>query len=195
MGSIPSIRVPFPSPDSLLSILHPARSQCGAACRTHRQTIPCVSSTWYLLWTSGRVTRAHNAAMTLKRTLPESPYWSPPSPVWTMDPWHVPDRPARSVSDWVRGGRTERTLCCERRTGAVHKNNCVSGRPAGWLKKVRLEIFLKFFPISPPKNGQYFHEKKKWKKKKIAAAPLPPAVQETDFFYGQPGWVIMGDIS
>ena len=30
-------------------------------------------------------------------------------------------------------------------TKAVHKNNCVSGRPAGWLKKVRLEsVFFKF---------------------------------------------------
>ena len=53
---------------------------------------------------------------------------------------------------------------------AVHKNNSVSGRPAGWLKKVRLETFFLHFS----KNGQYFLRKKeKWKKKKkIAAARL-----------------------
>ena len=29
-------------------------------------------------------------------------------------------------------------------TQAVHKTNSVSGRPAGWLKKVRLETFFIF---------------------------------------------------
>ena len=28
---------------------------------------------------------------------------------------------------------------------AVHKNNSVSGRPAGWLKKVWLETFFSIF--------------------------------------------------
>ena len=115
--------------------------------------------------------------MTLKRTLPESPYWSPPFPVWTMDPWHVPDRPARSVSDWVRGGRTERTLCCERRTGAVRKNNSVSGRPAGWLKKGRLETFffiftfLHFLIFLKKKRTIFSCKKKKVGKKKNCGCP------------------------
>ena len=60
---------------------------------------------------------------------------------------------------------------------AVHKNNSVSGRPAGWLKKARLETFFFNFAkkiIKKSKNGQYFHgeKKKEWKKKKIAAAQL-----------------------
>ena len=47
---------------------------------------------------------------------------------------------------------------------AVHKNNSVSGRPAGWLKKVRLETFF-FLLFFSSKIGQYFH----WKKKIVAA--------------------------
>ena len=57
---------------------------------------------------------------------------------------------------------------------AVHKNNSVSGRPAGGLKKVQLETFFPFFPFlffSSPKMDNIFHgKKKKWKK--IAAARL-----------------------
>ena len=60
---------------------------------------------------------------------------------------------------------------------AVHKNNSVTGRVAGWLKKVRLETFFSifaknFFLFFFSKNGQYFHtnKKKRWKTKKIAAA-------------------------
>ena len=59
--------------------------------------------------------------------------------------------------------------------GAVHKNNSVSGRPAGWLKKVRLEtpfyFIFYFFYFFPPKNGQYFHGKKKSGKKKDLRLP------------------------
>ena len=59
---------------------------------------------------------------------------------------------------------------------AVHKNNSVSGRPAGWLKKVRLETFFFIFA----KKNIFFQKltifswkkKIKWKKKKIAAARL-----------------------
>ena len=60
--------------------------------------------------------------------------------------------------------------------GAVHKKNSVSGRPAGWLRKVRLETF--FFHFC--KNKSFFlkldnifmERKKKVEKKKIAAARL-----------------------
>ena len=60
---------------------------------------------------------------------------------------------------------------------AVHKNNSVSGRAAGWLKKVRLETFffhfckIIFFFL---KVDNIFLQKKKLKrkKKKIAAARL-----------------------
>ena len=61
-------------------------------------------------------------------------------------------------------------------TQAVHKNNSVSGRAAGWLKKVRLETsFFSFLQKTffPPKNGQYFPTNKTKKvEKKIAAARL-----------------------
>ena len=49
--------------------------------------------------------------------------------------------------------------------GAVHKNNSVSGRPAGWLKKVRLEpfffIFAIFFYFSPKIDNIFMGKKKK----------------------------------
>ena len=51
---------------------------------------------------------------------------------------------------------------------AVHKNNSVSGRPAGWLKKVRLEtFFLNFAKIffSPKKIDNIFIGKRKKLKK------------------------------
>ena len=48
---------------------------------------------------------------------------------------------------------------------AVHKNHFVSGRPAGWLKKVRLEFFFSsFFFFFSPKMDNIFMEKKKWTK-------------------------------
>ena len=70
------------------------------------------------------------------------------------------------------------------RNEAVHNNNSVSGRPAGWLKKVRLETFFSFFAKKKKK-------KKSGKKKKIAAARLASilATRWTGkrlFFYGQP---------
>ena len=50
---------------------------------------------------------------------------------------------------------------------AIHKNNYVSGKAVGWLKKVRLEIFFFHFCkkiLFFPKMENIF-EKKKWKKK------------------------------
>ena len=58
---------------------------------------------------------------------------------------------------------------------AVHKNNSVSGRAAGWLKKVRLEtLFFHFCKIVFfSKIGQYFPTKKKlkWEKKQKCGRP------------------------
>ena len=57
-------------------------------------------------------------------------------------------------------------------TEAVHKNNSVSGRPAGWLKKVRLEtfffIFAKFLIFFPKIDNIFMEKKNKVEKKKIA---------------------------
>ena len=58
---------------------------------------------------------------------------------------------------------------------AVRKNNSVSGRPARWLKKVRLETFFFIFEkknILFQKIYNIFMEKKKNGKKKIAAGRL-----------------------
>ena len=52
---------------------------------------------------------------------------------------------------------------------AVHKNNSVSGRLAGWLKKVRLETF---FSILQKMDNIFMEKKKRVEKKKIAAARL-----------------------
>ena len=64
--------------------------------------------------------------------------------------------------------------------GADHKNNSVSGRPAGWLKKVRLETF---FFIFAKKNFFFqnwtifaWEKKLSGKKKKFAAARLASIV-------------------
>ena len=48
-------------------------------------------------------------------------------------------------------------------TEAVHKNKSVSGRPAGWLKKVRLETFFFIFAkiLFFFQKLTYFHGKKK----------------------------------
>ena len=59
-------------------------------------------------------------------------------------------------------------------TKAVHKNNSVSRRPAGWLKKGATGDFFFHFckKKKKSKNGQYFHGEKKnrRKKRKFAAA-------------------------
>ena len=78
---------------------------------------------------------------------------------------------------------------------AVHKNNSVSGRPAGWLQKVRLETLFFIFA----KKNVFFQKltifswkkKIKWKKKKIAATRLASILAtrctgNRIFFYGQP---------
>ena len=53
---------------------------------------------------------------------------------------------------------------------AVHKNNSVSGRLAGWLKKVRLETF--FFSFLQKKKILQKWTLFSWEKKKSAAARL-----------------------
>ena len=50
---------------------------------------------------------------------------------------------------------------------AVHKNNSVSGRAAGWLKKVRLETLFsflqeKYFPTNKKKGGFFFLRPPDW---------------------------------
>ena len=62
---------------------------------------------------------------------------------------------------------------------AVHKNNSVSGRPAGWLKKVRLETFFFIFAKKKkkiPKMNNIFM-------KTILATRC---TGNRFFFYGQP---------
>ena len=61
----------------------------------------------------------------------------------------------------INDGLEFNTQICKSK--AVHKNNSVSGRPAGWLKKVRLEPFFFIFAKKSTffKNGQYFPIKEK----------------------------------
>ena len=67
-------------------------------------------------------------------------------------------------------------LCGEYWSKAVHKNNSVSGRLAGWLKKVRLETFFFIFAkkkfVSPKIDNIFMGKKNKVEKKKIVAARL-----------------------
>ena len=60
-------------------------------------------------------------------------------------------------------------------TRAVHKNNSVSGRLAGWLKKVRLEkrkkSFLQKKKKSPKMDNIFIEKKRKVEKKKKLRPP------------------------
>ena len=47
--------------------------------------------------------------------------------------------------EWLRFTELRTDLQFKGRCEAVHKNYSVSGRPAGWLKKVRLETFFFIF--------------------------------------------------
>ena len=100
------------------------------------------------------------------------------------------------VKDKIKQAHTSEKSKPDRRNEAVHKKNAVSGRPAGWLKKVRLETFFFIFAKKKKKIlklDKIFMERKKEveKKKKNCGRPTGfnfshPLDRKQIFFYRQP---------